>query len=76
MDVFRHKPPDVSQYRQTKAGVLTYLKHQLDEVQVGSATDQHLEERSQVLDQKEQLMCQRGFLRYRAAGINFGRSFG
>lgn len=53
-DVFRHKSPDASQYRQQTAEVLAYLEGQLRGISIGSTTDQHLEERSSKLKQQEE----------------------
>jgi len=55
-DIFQHKPPDVSQYRQTKKGVLAYLEDQLSGISVGSTTKRCLEKRSKELEQQEKEM--------------------
>jgi hypothetical protein len=68
-DIFRYKPPDVSQYHQTKAGVLAYLEHQLRGISVGSAVDQALEERSRKLGQKEEVMRQLRIPELHAVGM-------
>jgi len=52
-DVFRHKSPDISKYRQTKAGALAYLEGQLHGISANSTTDQRLEKRSIELVQQE-----------------------
>jgi hypothetical protein len=68
-DVFRRKPPDFSQYRQTKAGVLAYLEHQLRGISVGSIVDQALEERSSKLRQREDVMRQLRIPELHAVGM-------
>jgi hypothetical protein len=68
-DVLRHKPPDVSHYRQTKAGVLAYLEHQLRGISVGSVVDQALEERSCTLGRQEEVMRQLRIPELNAVGM-------
>jgi hypothetical protein len=68
-DVFRHKPPDFGQYRQMKAGVLTYLEQQLRNISVGSDADQALEDRSSSLKQKEEVMRQLRIPELNAVGM-------
>ena len=55
-DVFQHKSPDISKYRQTKASTVAYLEWKLRDVSIDSTTDQFLEERSIELEQREKSM--------------------
>jgi len=55
--VLRHKPPDVSKYRRTSAGVLAYLERQLSENPPGSPMDHYLEQRSSKLFDEEKQIC-------------------
>jgi len=66
-EVFRHKPPDVS--KQTKAGVLAYLEHQLHGISVGPLVEQALEQRSSKLGQKEDVMRQLRIPELHAVGM-------
>ena len=68
-DIFQHRPPDVSGYRQAKAGVLAYLEHQLRAISVGSVVDQALEERSSKLGQTEEMMRQLRIPELKAVGM-------
>jgi hypothetical protein len=70
MDVFRHKPPDVSRYRRTEASALAYLEGQLRDVSVGSSMDQRLEELSSWLKQKEESISEQNLSRLYAVGMN------
>jgi hypothetical protein len=55
-DVIRHKPPDISQYRQTNAKALEYLESQLHGIPPGSTIDQDLEKRSrEILEQERRI---------------------
>jgi hypothetical protein len=57
--VLRHKPPDVSKYRRTSTGVLTYLERQLSDIFPGSPMDHDLEQRSsKQFEQEEQIRNQ------------------
>lgn len=68
-DVFRHKSPDVSEYRKTNAGVVVYLEQQLGSISVGSTMDQTLENRSRELWKQEELGRQIGMPKLRAVGM-------
>jgi hypothetical protein len=57
-DVFRHKPPDVSKYREAKAGMLAYMEQQLRGISTGPAMDKALQERASKLREKEKVMGQ------------------
>ena len=59
-EVLRHKPPDISKYRQTKARALAYLTGQLRDISLGFTMDQDLERRSSKLRQQEDLDRQQG----------------
>jgi hypothetical protein len=52
--VFRHRPPDVSIYRQSKTGVLAYLEKELRDISVSSTTDKRQDERSRLLKTEEE----------------------
>jgi hypothetical protein len=67
-DVFQYKPPDVSKYRQTTAGVLAYLEHELYGISVSSTMDQDLEKLSNKLYQNEDLLRQMRVPEYNAVG--------
>lgn len=56
-DVLKHKPPDVSRYRQTKAEVLAYLKDQLRRTPSSRVVAEYSKKRRGVLEQQEELMC-------------------
>ena len=64
-DVFRRKPPDVSEYRQSQAGVLTYLENELRNITVDSSTKKSLEEQSCKLQEQEEFTR-----RLKAVGMN------
>ena len=68
-DVLRHKPPDVSDYRQTKAGVLAYLECQLRGISLDSTMDQDLEEIGIKLREEEEQIHQLADQRFNDAGI-------
>ena len=55
-DVFRHRPPGVSKYRQSKAGVLAYLENELRDISVSGSTKKSLEEQSSRLQKQEESM--------------------
>lgn len=57
-DVFRHKIPDLEVHRGLQAGTLAYLNKQLSAIPVGKKIDDMLEERSRVLEKKEDVMRQ------------------
>jgi hypothetical protein len=68
-DVLQHKPPNVSQYRQTRAGVVAYLEHQLRGISVGSVVDQALEGRSSKVEKTEEMMRQLRIPELNAVGM-------
>ena len=57
-DVFQYKAPDVSKYRQKKAGV-AYLEGQLRGVPINSTVNQRLEDRSIWLAEKDEAIRRR-----------------
>jgi hypothetical protein len=59
-NVLRYEPPDISGYRQSKAGALAYLKSELSAISSGPITDQNLEDRSIELLRQEGGIRQRG----------------
>ena len=68
-DVLRHKPPDVSKYRQTTAGVLAYLEQQLGDISLGPTMDQDLEKRSHKLCEEEDQIDRLGTHRLKRANV-------
>jgi len=68
-DVFRHKSPDVSQYRQKTAGVLAYLEHQLRGSSIGSTTDQDLDKQSGKLKQQEEMLRELRYAELKGVGF-------
>jgi len=68
-EVSRHKPPDVSKYRQTKAGALAYLEEQLRGIAARPITNHRLEELSRKLWQQERLMHRQGFPALETVGM-------
>jgi hypothetical protein len=55
-EVLCHKPLDISNYCQTKAGALAYLKSQLQDISPDFTVGQDLETRSCKLQQEEDLV--------------------
>lgn len=52
-DALSQKPPDISTYRQTKAGVLAYLEEQLKGISVNPTMTQRLQQRSSGREHQE-----------------------
>lgn len=68
-DLFRHKISDITQYLHKRAGVLAYLKQELEGTPVSSSQD--LERLSKRLERKEAHCLP--FVGSREAGFNFTR---
>lgn len=68
-DVFPHKPPNVSGYRQSKAGALAYLERQLLAISAAPGFDEVLKTQSRKLVEAEDVQRTLGIPRLRAVGI-------
>lgn len=67
--VFKHKPPDVTTYRQKNAEALAYLNSQLRVISIGPKVDEALAQRSRYLLNKEEALRAAGFVELHGVGM-------
>lgn len=69
MDVFPRKIPDLAVHRGLHAGAIAYLNEQLSTISVGKKIDDLLEERSHILEKKEDIVRQMRLPELNAVGM-------